>query len=54
MEEICFTECPECGKEVKYLWDGGVIPTEQYVLIVDSIYHTKCWEKLVDEHPTEG
>jgi hypothetical protein len=48
-------KCPYCGKQVEYLYveGGGVLPSPDYVLIADWVYHAACWDKQVDPdiHP---
>jgi hypothetical protein len=43
--------CPYCKKPVYFIWNNGVVPSDEHVLIADWIYHTECWDKEVEEHP---
>jgi len=49
--ETCEDTCPYCQFPVTYYWDNGVVSNKDYVLIADWIYHTECWDKLVEENP---
>jgi hypothetical protein len=49
------TNCPYCNKSVISLWvsgGGGCLSRPEYVLIADWIYHTVCWNELVEKFPT--
>lgn len=43
--------CPYCKKPVTIIWNKGVLPSPDYLLIADWIYHTPCWDKLIEENP---
>lgn len=52
------TNCPYCGYPVYSHWaigaNGeqlGMISEPQVDLIADWVYHSECWDKLVEEHP---
>lgn len=52
--EIVTTNCPYCQKPVETRWtERGCIPSADYTLIADWIYHAACWDKQVAEHPPE-
>jgi len=50
--DVDIIDCAECGLPVKTLWarDGnkGLLPSEDYILIADWIFHPLCWDKLVE------
>jgi hypothetical protein len=50
-EEIIILECPYCRKQVGIVWNHGVVSKPEYVLIADWVYHSECWDKLVEENP---
>lgn len=43
------TICPYCGKDVVFLWRNGVVPSPDYALVADWVYHRACWDQLVAE-----
>jgi hypothetical protein len=43
--------CAECNVKITLKWDNGLIPEAHYVLIADWVYHTECWDKIVEAHP---
>jgi hypothetical protein len=53
--------CPYCKFIVKSHWAmeyeygkircRGMISEPQVTLVADWIYHSECWDKLVEEHP---
>jgi hypothetical protein len=45
------TTCPRCNKPVNYdfIIGGGILPSLDYDLIADTIFHSECWNKLVTE-----
>lgn len=52
------TLCPECGQVVVSRWAnpgwrqrGGCLPSPDYVLVADWIYHSTCWDALVERNP---
>lgn len=47
------TTCPYCGKEVISTWikNGGMLRDPNNVLVADWIFHTVCWDKMVEENP---
>lgn len=51
--------CPYCQKEVETFWEDNEDGTTQgllrgdYTLIADWVYHTKCWDDFVKEHPPQ-
>ena len=49
--ETIAENCPYCGQGVTYYCDGGVISSPDYVLVADWVFHSMCWDKLVEEHP---
>lgn len=53
MMEISHAACPYCGEDVTYLWDNGVIPSDDCDLIGDSLYHNSCWNKICQEFESE-
>jgi hypothetical protein len=47
-------KCPGCGEEIDeiaYADNGGIIPDPNYTLVADWMFHTKCWNELVERHP---
>lgn len=47
------TNCPYCGKSVISYWvkGGGCLSRpEEYLLIADWIFHSKCWDAQVEEY----
>lgn len=50
MEEDA-TICPYCQLTVSYKWHNGFITEPHNVLIADWVYHSKCWNKQIEEHP---
>lgn len=51
-EEV--TKCPECGQDVTTLWlknGRGCLSRPEYVLIADWVFHSECWDKLVERNP---
>ena len=52
--ELKSTLCPYCMKPVATRWmkDGsGMLSDPDVTLIADWVYHSKCWDKQVEEHP---
>lgn len=47
------TTCPRCNQPVKYQYIEycGILQSNDYVLIADQIFHSKCWDDLVKENP---
>lgn len=48
------TACPGCGKTVISYWhkdNRGMESRPEYVLVADWIYHSECWDKLVEDNP---
>jgi len=52
--EIEILQCPQCGKPIETRWaldNGGLFSNIDYVLAGDLIFHSKCWDKQLAEHP---
>jgi hypothetical protein len=52
--ELELFRCPYCQLLVETYWmkDGsGMISTPGATLVADWVYHSKCWDKQMDEHP---
>ena len=51
--EIEAFTCPYCMKPVLTCWvkGGGMVSDPDVTLIADWVYHSKCWDKQVEEHP---
>jgi hypothetical protein len=53
------TICPRCNNKVEYDFiisrgyfiNGRILPSLDYDLIADTIFHSECWNKLVTESP---
>lgn len=45
--------CPRCKKSVDYdyIQNGGILPSLDYDLIGDDIFHAECWNMIVNELP---
>jgi hypothetical protein len=46
--------CPWCKKPVRTFWDGdqgGMLSDYESTLIGDCVFHSKCWDALVEKHP---
>jgi hypothetical protein len=53
--EAEIVDCAECGVPIKTLWvkNNGLIPSEDYLLIADWIFHPDCWSKSVEGYLAE-
>jgi len=52
--EQAFYRCPYCKNLVSTHWivgGKGMLSEPHVALIADWVYHTECWDKLVEEHP---
>lgn len=52
--ELEVTVCPLCGNPVAFRSmknGGGILSDPDVALIADWVYHSKCWDKQVEEHP---
>jgi hypothetical protein len=46
--------CAECRLKVQVCfaeYDRGVIPSSEYVLVGDLIFHSGCWGQIAADHP---
>lgn len=49
--------CSKCGGAVEMIWaykDGrclGYETMQHYVVVADWVFHSKCWDKMIEEHP---
>lgn len=45
--------CPFCRQKVRSFWvdGGGMLSRPSITLVADCIYHSECWDKLVEENP---
>ena len=49
--EDCDAICSICDKPVAYKWLNGFVSEPHNVLIADQVFHTECWDRIVDvEH----
>ncbi len=48
--EIEIIDCAECGKPIETRWlkNRGLLPSENYLLIADWIFHPLCWDAVVE------
>jgi enhancing lycopene biosynthesis protein 2 len=49
-------KCPGCGEEIDdivYADDGKIISNPNYTLVADWIFHSKCWDEMVERYPTD-
>jgi hypothetical protein len=48
--EVDIIDCAECGVPIKTLWvkNKGLLPSPDYLLIADSIFHPDCWNRMVE------
>jgi len=46
-------KCPGCGEEIElaHVDNGGIISNPDYTLVADWVFHSKCWDELVEKHP---
>lgn len=50
------TVCPYCNKPVEYFYikDRGILRSSTYDLIADTIFHSSCWNEMVEKYPPNG
>jgi hypothetical protein len=48
--EAVETQCAECLEPMTYLWvpGGGIVSSPEYVLVADWIFHSNCWERVME------
>ena len=47
-------DCDYCRKPIRLKWKNGPMPSERVSLIVDPVFHARCWAKLLaDSNVTE-
>jgi hypothetical protein len=50
--ETMHAACPYCRLPVAVLWTPrGFIPSAEWTLAADCIYHADCWDKQLAENP---
>jgi hypothetical protein len=50
--ETFHSACPYCKKAVATRWTSrGCLPSPDYVLVADGVFHSDCWDRQVAEHP---
>lgn len=54
--EQVITNCPYCRNKVVSLWavGGGCYSSNDYTLVADWIFHSRCWDKMIEEFPPDG
>jgi len=38
-------DCAYCRQPIALKWKNGLIPSEGVCLVVDQVFHDKCWDK---------
>jgi hypothetical protein len=39
-------DCAYCRQPIRLKWKNGLIPPEDVRLVVDQVFHDKCWDKF--------
>ena len=38
-------DCAYCRQPIRLEWKNGLIPPEGVCLVVDQVFHDKCWDE---------
>jgi hypothetical protein len=51
-DKLVAEACPYCRLPVAVQWTSrGIVPSAEYILVADWVYHANCWDKQVAENP---
>ena len=42
--------CAYCRQPITLKWKNGPMPSEAVCLVVDQVFHNKCWDKFWADH----
>jgi hypothetical protein len=47
-------DCAYCRQPIRLEWKNGLIPPEGVCLVVDQVFHDKCWDEYRVKYHRKG
>lgn len=49
-DEQVIIPCAGCGVKILTFWQPNGLISGEYVLIADTVWHPKCWDKQIEKY----